>query len=73
MTARSQAEHRMHNADNYPGTRQLCVMCNLETERCEEDSLWVELWGEDIGPLCSECHDKGEHGKWTSDDLRKLL
>lgn len=49
--ALSQDEHRAWNAGNYPGTRQMCESCLGETERCEEDALFVR----DVGPLCSEC------------------
>ena len=34
--------------------RQLCVLCDGPTGRCAEDSIWH---GDDIGPLCEECHD----------------
>ena len=47
------SQHDRHNSINYPGTRQLCVICDSQTDRCEEDSLYV---GDD-GPLCMCCHD----------------
>ena len=46
--------HRAWNASHYPGTRQLCEMCDEPTERCEDDSIYVG----DVGPLCEECGDK---------------
>lgn len=49
---RTQSEHECHNASHYPGTRQLCVICDDPTGRCEDDSLYWE--GE--GPLCNECY-----------------
>lgn len=48
--ALDQATHEMINARYYPGTRQLCSVCDEPTGRCEEDSLSI---GE--GPLCEEC------------------
>lgn len=57
MKARSQKEHRKINAREYPGTRQLCVICEESTERCEEDALYANN-GE--GPLCDKCYDKRE-------------
>lgn len=47
----SQTEHERINAVSYPGTRQLCSLCNAPTERCEDDSLF---YNED-GPLCIDC------------------
>ena len=58
-----QLEHDAWNADNYPGTRQLCVLCEEPTGRCEEDALYDEL---DVGPLCEPCsassENEGGHG-----------
>lgn len=50
-----QSDHEAWNASNYPGTRQLCVECDGETDRCEEDSVYTE---EGEGPLCVECWHK---------------
>jgi hypothetical protein len=50
-----QSEHERWNASNYPGTRQLCVLCESTTERCEEDKITVESID---GPLCEECYHK---------------
>jgi hypothetical protein len=55
MSARHQSEHEAINAREYPGTRQLCVLCDQPTERCEEDSIHTEA-GQ--GPLCEECYHK---------------
>jgi hypothetical protein len=49
--ALSQAEHERWNAHDYPGTRQLCCLCDQPTERCEDDTLVVG----DVGPLCPDC------------------
>jgi hypothetical protein len=44
-------EHEAWNATHYPGTRQLCSLCEQPTGRCEEDSIFRG----DEGPLCEEC------------------
>jgi hypothetical protein len=51
--AMTQDEHKHWNANNYPGTLQICVMCNAETGRCEEDSIYID---EDSEPVCEECY-----------------
>lgn len=56
--ALSQDQHESWNSYNYPGTRQLCCLCDNITERCEEDSMYTE---DGIGPLCFTCFSiKGE-------------
>lgn len=50
-----QDDHIKWNNNNYPGTRQLCVICGEPTERCEEDSLWDK----NGNPLCSICYIRG--------------
>lgn len=50
--AMSQSEHIAWNTRNYTGTRQMCVICDEPTERCEEDSIYYN----DEGPLCTECY-----------------
>ncbi|WP_280568164.1 hypothetical protein [Chromohalobacter sp. 296-RDG] len=50
----SQGEHAAWNADNYPGTLQLCNECDEPTGRCEEDGIYADDDGE-IGPLCEAC------------------
>lgn len=57
--ALDQSTHERWNAHNYPGTRQLCQVCDTPTGRCEEDSIYV---GE-VGPLCKECRDSEEAKK----------
>lgn len=52
--ALSQKEHEQWNANNYPGTRQLCAICDAPTGRCEEDDLYLS----DCGPLCEECFEE---------------
>jgi len=49
-----QSEHVAWNANNYPGTRQLCSECDAPTGRCEDDSLYADDDCE-IGPLCDTC------------------
>jgi hypothetical protein len=57
MRPRSQLEHAAINAREYPGTRQLCCICDESTERCEEDSIYLD---DGRGPLCQECfHAEG--------------
>jgi hypothetical protein len=52
-----QDEHEAHNAKHYPGTRQLCQLCNSPTGRCEEDSMYSsDIHGNDVGPLCEDCY-----------------
>lgn len=53
--ALSQSQHEAWNADNSPGTRQMCVACDEPTGRCEETALYVE--DGDLGPLCEACYD----------------
>ncbi len=49
--ALSQNVHDAWNARHYPGTRQVCSLCDDSTGRCEEDTL---EHGE--GPLCEACY-----------------
>lgn len=56
MKARSQSEHEKLNAKEYPGTRQLCTVCDAPTGHCEEDSLYFE--GHEDAPLCEECYER---------------
>ncbi|MEI6258521.1 MAG: hypothetical protein WCR46_01275 [Deltaproteobacteria bacterium] len=50
-----QDEHESWNAENYPGTLQLCIDCDEPTGRCEEDGIYID--DEDgYGPLCEECY-----------------
>ena len=49
----TQSEHRQWNAQHYPGTRQLCCICERPTGRCEDDSIYSN----GIGPLCESCNE----------------
>lgn len=51
--AMSQSDHEKWNAANYPGTLQLCSVCDEPTGFCEEDAIWDEESGE---PLCEACY-----------------
>ena len=51
--AMSQSNHDKWNADNYPGTRQMCSECDQPTGNCEDDSHYSE----DGEPLCWECYE----------------
>ena len=60
----TQNDHEAWNADNYPGTLQLCECCGEETGRCEEDSMYSD--DGDIGPMCEDCYkcnNPGSEGK----------
>jgi len=48
----TQSEHEAWNAHNYPGTLQLCSLCDEPTGRCEDDSILTE----DGEPLCENCY-----------------
>jgi len=50
-----QIEHAAINAIEYPGTRQICVVCEQPTERCEEDAIYTDAGH---GPLCLDCYHK---------------
>lgn len=45
-------EHERWNENNYPGTRQLCSICDEPTGRCEDDTMWSN----DGEPLCENCY-----------------
>lgn len=57
-----QSEHEAWNANNYPGTRQLCVLCDEPTGRCEDDSIYLED-KEETGPLCESCYYESDEYK----------
>lgn len=48
--AMHQDQHEAWNAKHYPGTRQLCSLCNEPTGRCEEDTIW-----HNDDPICEGC------------------
>jgi hypothetical protein len=50
--ALDQDTHARINASNYPGTRQLCIVCDAPTGRCEEDTIDYE----GRSPLCEDCY-----------------
>jgi len=54
MIPRHQHEHEAINAREYPGTRQLCELCQQPTGRCEEDAIYTEAGD---GPVCEACLD----------------
>lgn len=57
------AQHDAWNRVNYPGTTQCCCSCGDDTDRCEDDSIYVEDENEDtIGPLCLPCYRKIKKG-----------
>ena len=58
--AMSQSEHERWNATHYPGTRQMCMLCDQPTERCEEDEFRVD---EIDGPLCRACYFEAVKGE----------
>ncbi len=47
-----QSEHDAWNATHYPGTLQLCSVCEEPTGRCEDDTIFSE----DEEPLCETCY-----------------
>lgn len=55
-----QNEHEFWNSFNFPGTRQICVLCDEPTERCEEDSIYL---ADETGPVCVECYKKSDEYK----------
>lgn len=50
------SEHEAWNSHEYPGTLQLCSVCDEPTGRCDEDAIWSG----DGEPLCEECNRKIE-------------
>lgn len=52
----TQSEHESWNAENYPGTRQLCNACDIPIGRCEEDSIFDA----DGNPICEACNENRE-------------
>jgi len=61
--AMTQSDHKRWNAQNYPGTLQICCKCDEPTGRCEDDTL-----DSDDGPLCESCWaDKEEEAGYLED------
>lgn len=52
--AMTQDAHERWNSAHYPGTRQLCAVCDEPTGRCEEDAVFRG----DAGPLCDDCEER---------------
>jgi hypothetical protein len=47
----TQGEHSAWNAENYPGTLEICIKCDEPTGNCEEDNIT-----DDNGaPYCDDC------------------
>ena len=49
--AMTQEEHAHWNADNYPGTLEICFKCNEPTGNCEEDNILDD----DGDAFCLDC------------------
>ncbi len=47
----SQYDHEVWNQRNYPGTRQMCSICDEPTGYCEKD----EILTVDGDPVCWDC------------------
>jgi len=56
--ALDQDDHKAWNASNYPGTLQLCCLCDQPTGRCKEDEMFLS----EVGPLCEDCFFVGLEG-----------
>jgi len=50
-------EHEKWNTNHYPGTRQMCSVCEEPTGRCVDDTIWSD----DGEPLCEDCFNEQEH------------
>lgn len=50
--AMSQSDHERWNATHYPGTRQMCTLCDQPTGYCEDDECRLDHID---GPLCWGC------------------
>jgi len=51
--AMTQSRHMAWNQSHYPGTRQMCCLCDEPTGLCEEDGLF-DGKGE---PYCLDCYN----------------
>ncbi len=49
--AMTQSEHEAWNANNYPGTLEICCRCDEPTGNCEEDNILDD----DGEPYCHDC------------------
>ena len=50
----SQCDHEKFNASHYPGTRQICSICDEPTGRCEEDEICT-IHGDAV---CEGCYEE---------------
>ena len=57
--AMGQDEHKHWNAQNYPGTLQICARCDAPTGRCEDDTLYDDDDKDGERPICLDCWDYG--------------
>ena len=55
MKSINQDEHVKINEREYPGTRQLCELCDEPTGRCEDDSIICEYCEKVICEDCLAC------------------
>jgi hypothetical protein len=54
--AMTQTEHAHWNANNYPGTLEICYWCDSPTGNCEEDNIEDK----DGNAICNECDSINE-------------
>lgn len=54
--ALDQSTHEAINSSHYPGTRQLCSLCDAPTGRCEDDTMYCEF--HELPQLCEACYEK---------------
>jgi hypothetical protein len=66
----SQDEHARHNASHYPGTRELCCVCDDETGRAGrgEDSIFREV----LKTSCELFHDGRQLCQNVGDEVGPL-
>ena len=64
MKSINQSEHERINAREYPGTRQICEICDEPTGNCEDDSITCGVCGRII---CENC--LGEHYTTVDDEF----
>jgi hypothetical protein len=60
----SQCDHEKFNASHYPGTRQMCSICDKPTERCEDDEI-VTIHGD---PVCVDCYEELKNSNLFSEE-----
>ena len=57
MKRRSQYEHNAINAREYPGTRELCVVCDTPTGHAGRGDGSLYCGGCGRGPFCDACYE----------------